>query len=438
MGQVGILNRDIGKLNRERSEGALAYEGRTSERADQFLDDADAIVRTRNLQNTTDAVHIAKAKELDDAATVKADTEWNEIQQLSKQVGEMKVDPKAALPKGLGGGILAVLGSMIGAIGQAYGSGPNQFTAMMNHAIDTQMRADEANIANAKGALGNRISLYGLMRQNSADKRQAAAAYRKNAWDYAENQINSLKEKTTNRDVLQKYDAMLQGVEKERLAQEIDYKTGRKNELVAAVTRDQASRAAAEQKLWDRRMELEKLKVEQTKAGKEAKSGKYADSEEERKHRGTWSQGFRGYVAGPELLKDANRVATQTDHGLQAIDRIEKLIGKGAILPENRGKLKQAIRALTVSEKDRQELGQLTGGDWNMMAIKPEDADAIFRGEQTGALKELRNFLMSQKANYRRNNIVYNADMSPNEDTTGVVYIPDLEEAGQAEAPKGR
>ncbi len=439
IGQIGTLNRDLGKLQRERSEGALAYEGRTSERADQFLEDADGIVRTRNLQNSTDAFHVAKAKELDDAATAKADTEWNEIQQLSKQVGEMKVDPKAALPKGLGGGILAVLGSMIGAIGQAYGSGPNQFTAMMNHAIDTQMRADEANIANAKGALGNRISLYGLMRQNSADKRQAAAAYRKNAWDYAENQINALKEKTTNRDQLQRYDSMLQGVEKERLAQEIDYKTGRKNELVAAVTRDQAARAAAEQRLWDRKVEIEKLNIERMKAGKEAKSGQYADHEEERKRRATYSPGFKGYVSNPEGVKDANYVATATDNAVQAAERLLHLMAKGNRLSKaDTGQMKQAARVLAIGEKDRNKLGALTDSDWGLMPIKPEDVEKMFRDGDVASVNELILFLKGQKANYRRNNITLNRDMTPNEDTTGTIYIPDMEDAGQAEAPRTR
>lgn len=436
-GQVGALNTQLGRLTRERDEGILAYEGRTSERADQFTEDANDIVRTRNLQNSTDAVHAAKAKELDDAATVRADKEWNEIQQMSKTVGDMKVDPKAALPKGLGGGILAVLGSMIGAIGQAYGSGPNQFTAMMNHAIETQMRADEANIANAKGALGNRISLYGLMRQNFADKRQAEAAYRKNAWDYAENQINALKDKTTNRNVLQKYDDMLLKVEDERLNQKIGYVTGRKNEIIAAVTRDEAARAAAEQKLWDRKMELQKLGIERQKANAAGQTGQFNANEEERKRRATYSPGFKGYVSNPEGVKDANYVANATDNGLQAAERLLVLMAKGNRLSgKDVGAMKQAARALAIGEKDRNKLGALTESDWGTMPIKPDDVEKMYRDGDIAAVKELKNFLRAQRANYRRNHIVLNQNMEPNIDTTGTVYIPDLEEAGEAEAPR--
>ena len=430
---VAGLNRGIARDVRERNEGQLSYEGRTAERADQFTEDANDIVRTRTMQNSVDAWHTAKAKELDDAATVKADQELAAIQQMSKKVGEMKIDPKAAMPKTLMGNIFAALGAALGAGAAALTGGPNQFTAIMNHAIETQMRADEANISNARGELGNRISLYGLMRQQTGDKRAAALAYRKAAWDYAENQINTLKEKSTNRDQLQKYDAMIQGIEQKRLEEDIAYKTGRKNEIVAAVTRDQAARAAAEQKLWDRKVEIEKLDIERKKAGKEAKSGLYADNEEERKRRATYSPGFKGYVSNPEGVKDANYVANTVDNALQAADRLLTLMKKGNRLSRaDVGAMKQAARGLTLGEKERNHLGAVTESDWQFMPIKPDDVENMFRAGDEAALRELMLQIRAQKANYRRNHIVLNANMMPNEDKTGTVYIPDLEEAGEA------
>lgn len=432
--ELGQVRGEIGQLQKARTDVTTGYETRTGERAEQFTADANDIVRTRNLQNATDAYHVNQLKEFDDTATAQSEKEFADIQKTAKSVGEMKIDPKAAMPKTVTGQIFAAIGAAIGAGASAISGGPNAFNAIMNHAIETQMRADEANIANARGGLQQKVSLYGIMRQQLGDKRAAKAAYRASAWDYAENQIRTLKEKTTNRNEIQRYDDLLTQVEKAKLGDEISFKTGRKQELVTALTQRAAAATARDNEVWNRYIETRKLDIEQQKANAEGHKGKDAAAKEAREALQTFVPGFKGHVANPGITIVANKLANHTDNGLQAIARIKKLFAKGSRLsPKDVGAMKQAVRALTVSEKDRQELGQLTGGDWNLMALSPDDVVRMNRSEQEGAINELELFLRGQRANFRKNFIVRNADGSPNIGDDNPYYIPDIEKTGNTD-----
>jgi hypothetical protein len=418
------LGGELNALDQARNVSQAAYAERTAKRADDYDADAGDLVRTRSIQNAVDATHAAKSVEFENSATAQTEKELGEINRLSKQVGDMKIDPKAAMPKTIMGNVFAALGAALGAGGAALTGGPNAFTSIMNHAIETQMRADEANISNARQGLSTKIGLYGQLRQQLGDKRAAALAYRKSAWDYADNQINALKEKATTRDQLQRYDGLIASVDKARLEDEMAFKSGRRQEIIAGLHADAAARTAAGKEAWDRHVDAEKLEIERLKAGRE---GKNSAAKEEREDRLTYVPGMQGYVSNPGLVDNANKVATSTDNGLQAIARIRALFKSGNRLSKaDVGAMKQAVRALTISEKDRNELGQLTGGDWNLMALAPDDVERINRGEQVGALDELENFLRAQKANFRKNYIVKNSNGTPNaESAEGPVYIPD-------------
>ncbi len=429
--RIGTLNKEITGLEKARNALEGGYAERTAKRGDELQATADDIAMSRNIQNQVDAVHASKSAEFETAAAERADKELADINKAATELGAMKIDPKAALPKTLVGQIGGVIGAMFGAVGQAYGGGPNQFTAMMNHAIETQMRADEANIANKRSDLGTKMSLYGQMRANTQDKRGAALAYRKAAWDYADNTINRLKEKASNADQVQKYDSLQSAIEKERLNDALQFRQARKQEILTAINADEARRSGAQQQTFNNWVKTEELKNERVKAGAAGKAGKYAENEEERKNRATWSQSFGGYVAGPEQVKDANKVGTATDNALSAITRLRHLMKKGSNLSRaDIGRAQQAAAVLAIGEKDRNALGALTDSDWSLMPITPAEAMDIFNGRSMGRLDELELFLKQQKTTYRRNNIVRNKDGTPNE-RKGTAYIPNsLEAAG--------
>lgn len=107
----------------------------------------------------------------------------------AKAAREAHVDPKRFFGDDAGTTILAVIGSALGGLGAALTGGPNQAMAMINAAIDRDIKAQESALLQKKGAADNAL---GRLRDETGNLSAAKMAYKQAALGYAQNQMDRL------------------------------------------------------------------------------------------------------------------------------------------------------------------------------------------------------------------------------------------------------
>lgn len=114
----------------------------------------------------------ARAKEQQDALRF-AETEMDT---LNQEVRETKIDPNAYWTnQNAFGKALSAISVALGAFAQGYSGGrvPNTALQLMNAAIEREIDAQKANLANKRASLADKRSVYAMARQRFGDAEQA-------------------------------------------------------------------------------------------------------------------------------------------------------------------------------------------------------------------------------------------------------------------------
>lgn len=391
--EVEAARGDQDKALAQKADAAMAYRtGLEDAQRDMGMQAQATIAATQ--------AHAAQmqAAQVEHAKAVQKDL--GDIEQASKAASAMKVDPQRFFKeRGTGLQILGAIGAALGAAGAALGGGPNAFLAIVGPAIERDIDAQKTAIDQARQGVVDKRNMLAIRREQFGDMQKAEAA----TWDTylsgVAQYMGSVKDRmasTKAKSEADEYIAAINGLRAQKREQYAGEKMAQLNAAAAAeaAARDplrMLERAAKARELEDRAMGIDRKAMA-----------------EDAKDRGTrYVKPLGGYVADKSLVKDVTKVANSIDVSENAIARIRELAAKGSRLsPEDRGRLAQATRALVISEKDRNELGQLTGGDWGLMPTSPDTINDWIRSGQLGALDELGNFLKSQRQTLRENYVV--------------------------------
>lgn len=251
----------VGALNKEIAASQADYLEKQSQRAavaQQQAEDAEAYGRSVGIQAAATNAELARQAADMDALNVRAEAETgkalNDYRTEAKRVSSMSVDPTRVLPKGVFATILGTIGAALGGAGQAL-TGRNSFMETVNGAIDRDIDAQKANIANAREGVAQKGQLYGLMRQKFGDERQAKLATRDTYLLSVDRWLGGLEAKAKTEQAKNQFRDLRIQVEQERDKDAITFAKEKKHEIVSAAAAQNAA-------LWKAQERIDKLSGE--------------------------------------------------------------------------------------------------------------------------------------------------------------------------------
>lgn len=377
--------------------------GKLGQAQDRYDEEIRSARQTAHIQGLATAAE-TKRLDMEQAKVAKEGFEYgmkeaNDIEARERANAARKVDPNRSLPKGFGGELLGMLGAAIGGAGQAL-TGKNTFMDTVNTMIERDIAAQQAEIDNersgiigAKNSLATRMNLYG-------NKEQAIVAqkinYIQNVDRYLADVQGQVESEGARMVIAEKRNALAESLSDLKINHANNIVHGRQMQAAAdAAARRQAEKDALEQ--WNKNEDRD---VKRMEAGQ--------------KTEGTFVKPLGGYVASSSVADKIYPMVDAMDTAENMVDRILSLAAKGSRMsPEDRGALSQASSQLVVAEKNRNGLGQLTGGDWGLVPVSPDTINDWLRGGQIGRLRELKTFIKSQRDQYHQNYVIRDARGNP-------------------------
>ncbi len=103
---------------------------------------------------------------------------WAQLDSAIDRIENNQIDPDGFFGEGAGRRIAFGAALALGALGSAISGGPNQAMEILEGRIDRHIRAQEANQANARAAVGARGNALGMLRSITGDERAAMESLR--------------------------------------------------------------------------------------------------------------------------------------------------------------------------------------------------------------------------------------------------------------------
>lgn len=310
-------------------------------------------------------------------------------QELADQIGEQKIDPSRLFAsKGIGEKIaLTIAGALSGAAGQ----GP-QFMQRMDGMIDTDVKAQMANVDNLKAKLGARQTLFGQMMAESGDRRVAETQTKQLMWEAAKQQMAANAERLGIPEVMNNSQLMQNQIVDERINPLRVQMTG--SALQAAQQQAAAAAAAqraAEEKAWNRGIEVAKLGQEADKLGLERDKFNAENGKDD--------AGGVGKAGRQAMALDAAKTQQELDANLKAVSDAQKDVGAisaGGSLGNTVAGLPAWVPGVTGARKDvnaREAYNALVrpgvGAAWKMRTGGVEPKNPTILEEQAKAFTVL-------------------------------------------------
>lgn len=138
-------------------------------------------------------IETERMRERQDSLRERLDTRLSELDELERQVREEEIDPGRFWEnQSTGGKIFTVLGMVLGSVGQAFNGQPNRAIDVVQGAIEQDLAAQRANLANRRDSLNAERSLYQELKDNAASELEADLAFQRMGLADADRQIEAL------------------------------------------------------------------------------------------------------------------------------------------------------------------------------------------------------------------------------------------------------
>ncbi len=263
---LGTYDEEQAAVDREaaarmaQNTAVASFQAEQAERQEQ--DAAIQHQEARQVQDTH-AAYLAKTNSMiDDLAREKTDP--NRVFHSGDTARDVSFTLGAMLLGGLGGLASGVQG------------GPNQGIGMLNQIIDRDIAAQDKDLANKRGVIQARDTIYGQMRQAYGDKQAADAAFKAGAIETAKTRLIALTADTSNPVTRAQAEKSLALLEREQ-AQHMT--TFSQQALTLAQQQAAASAAAARTRLdkeREYRLKLAELGIKEVEAGAKLKAAEAA------------------------------------------------------------------------------------------------------------------------------------------------------------------
>ncbi len=328
--------------------------------------------------------------------------------QMVDDIAAQKIDPNRIFTGNGAQDFTFALGALltsgiIGADGQSMGA------KSVTSAIERNLRAQQANIDNAKGAVAARNAVYGQMREQFGDKQLADEHYRLAGLAAAENRLKGMIAGYDSQSAIAKGNEMLAEIGRERDARQ-EAITQQQFHLAQqqAAAWGQAQRAAAD-KAHAQAVEAYKLRQKDQEIAIDAQkadaAGTTARSTAQQKAGELYvptGQGT-GYTARSETeAKDHRTGRAAANELLSLIGQAKQLreqsgmLGRGVanatngvIVPESAAQLKSIMGQLAAAYKDYKKLGTWDNGSEKLINSITGDATATLGGGADASLDAL-------------------------------------------------
>lgn len=210
-------------------------------------------------------------REEDERAALRHQSYLDESLRMSDEISKAKVTPdrffrNATVGQQVAMGIGAVVGGMLSGLQ----GGPNQFLDRLDRYVDKDIQAQLQEIDNKKAALSQRNSVFGQMMQSAGDRRLAAMQYRNASYEAAKGWINARAQALGTPEALTRAEQAANEIDQRLAGMNYDWANQALAAYQANARAAAAARAAAEEKAWQRQMDLTKLGLEQDKLKIEA------------------------------------------------------------------------------------------------------------------------------------------------------------------------
>jgi hypothetical protein len=132
-----------------------------------------------------EAVRQAQWKEREDLHSADMQRRADDIQKLSDEVSNTKVDPaKFWKDGGALRGVMSVMAIGLGAFAQGWSGGkiPNTALNMLDKAVERDIQSQISNIANRRAGIADKRTLYAMARERFGDAKQAEMFARSEMW----------------------------------------------------------------------------------------------------------------------------------------------------------------------------------------------------------------------------------------------------------------
>lgn len=259
------------------------------------------------------------------------------FEDIATRARSMTVDPDR---RSGGDRVLGAVASFLGGIGSALTGGPNQALQVVQHAIDRDLDAQRANVANAQHGVESSRTAYQLARDQGASERDAERIHMAYEYERAANEAQRLAASTGSQEAMDRAELLIQPM------------LMRADELRANVNHLQSPRRSETTQYGTQRVggggredmtvpyrnrltgQIEMRTIQQMNAETEAWLGHNATAEQ----RTRWQLGA-GYMpgtsaAGPEQLSNESlgRIQRFTEHAAQFTGAMQALTNLQRIL----------------------------------------------------------------------------------------------------------
>lgn len=142
------------------------------------LKTAEAHLAEAKANTTANDAHLLRQQRIDEERDADIGARIRNMDRLSKEVVNGKVDPdRLGALQSTGNKIASAVAVGLGAIGAGLSHGPNYVFQIMESAIQNDIKAQEENIKNKRGALNEQQNLAVMARGMYKDKAEQEAAY---------------------------------------------------------------------------------------------------------------------------------------------------------------------------------------------------------------------------------------------------------------------
>jgi hypothetical protein len=405
-GQLSALR---GKLAADQKATLGTYDAQAAARAaaasleSQKLDEQAHFQTATALRQEADA-QIAHGEQ--QRVLAQHDAYLQKTAQLVDDIAAQKIDPNQIFTGNKAQDFSFALGAMltaavIGPDGQSVGA------KMVLQTIDRNLRAQQANIENARNAVAARNSVYGQMRQTFQDKQLADENYRVAGLAAAENRLKGMIAGYDSKTAITRGQEVLAEISREKdLRQEAISQQALTVAQQQAAAWASAQRTAAD-KAFERAVTVYKLKQEDTKLANEGGKSNATAAQKANElfvPTGPEGQGYTarseieardqrtGRASGQELLSLIDQVLAQrkdSSWAERAVPGLTKAATGASYEPDSVGRLKSLSGQIAAAYKDYKKLGTWDNGSEKLITSITGDASAPF-GNSEVQLEELR------------------------------------------------
>lgn len=206
-----MLGQDYGKkLDSIFGQEKAGVQGLADAQSDQAKKSAEILTRGANDDRDYNDAISGTFQDIQDSTK----TRLGELDKLGKQVASaQQIDPNRYWHNmSTGGKIASMIGIALGGFGQGYaGRQGNPVMDQINKYIEQDIDAQKTNYDHLRGQLGDKMTMYGLARQQGLDAVTAATAARAAAWQNVQMQLQAQQMRSQDPEVQAR--AKMQGAE---------------------------------------------------------------------------------------------------------------------------------------------------------------------------------------------------------------------------------